>query len=304
MLKCHVKTPITLNISKESINCQMITSIKISINSDLLCFTIFSQSEEEPDDKYLVDYESRDFFDNYYPLVELRYPFQNEFTIFFLHSRYETVVDSSKWFFTTIEMKNGFKSRLIRYQKTIVNHMPKPYKSCHHHKNISYHSKADCMFKCKAQNYIKIFGQWPEDYFTNEINSTLLMGQKLNKSMNLYLKTKCEKICDQNIDCFNEYFSLSEKNGESNSQWQRIVIFAPATANTIIRESAKIQVEEFLCFIASIVSLWFGFSIFMLSNACIFVANYMNIILFKYKTKISNLRVKSLSIQMRVNSRR
>jgi hypothetical protein len=50
-----------------------------------------------------------------------------------------------------------------------------------------------------------------------------------------------------------------------NDNNSTILIYPPNLPSLIFTHSPKIQIEEFICFIASTVGFWFGFSFIILS---------------------------------------
>jgi hypothetical protein len=55
----------------------------------------------------------------------------------------------------------------------------------------------------------------------------------------------------------------------------------------LIKHSPKIQIKEFLYFIASIIGLWFGFSIFMFTDIILHVMNFFIRKVNNYKINVS-----------------
>jgi hypothetical protein len=130
---------------------------------------------------------------------------------------------------------------------------------------------------------------------------------KKNESFDLAVGKKCKNSCGLNTDCYKEYFTfkaieLINEYGVNSA----VFIYPPHLPSLIFTHSPKIQVEEFICFIASTVSLWFGFSVMMLSNVCSLVSKIFIKIVNKYKTNISvnnNYWIKRLEMIENIDSR-
>jgi hypothetical protein len=130
---------------------------------------------------------------------------------------------------------------------------------------------------------------------------------KKNESLDLALGKKCRNSCGLNTDCYKEYFTFKANEviieyGMNSS----ILIYPPYLPSLIVTHSPKIQVEEFICFIASTVGLWFGFSVMMLSNVCSLVSKMFIKIVNKYKTNISvnnNYWIKRLEMIENIDSK-
>jgi len=104
------------------------------------------------------------------------------------------------------------------------------------------------------------------------------------------LSKGCNLVCASYQDCFKQYFHLEEsklkKKGDKKSNL-KVLIDPPTLPNTLITHSPKIHVEEFLCYIASIISVWFGFSLIMLTDVCLLIIKNANNFFYKYKTQIT-----------------
>ncbi len=108
-------------------------------------------------------------------------------------------------------------------------------------------------------------------FFTNNRDSEFLMNRYNYYLMDFELSNKCKKFCSESKNCLSEIFELSETKREEEKCGFRVTI-SPATNPSLkFKHSPKIQIEEFLYYIASIISLWFEFSILILSDVCLFV---------------------------------
>jgi hypothetical protein len=194
---------IAFNVSNDTkrLKCEEISPIKISINSNKFCFTLFSQLNEESDERYLIDYDMKTRAFSHI-LMEFSIPLEEEISLIYIHSRIESVTEEPKPYPTIINVENGVMSA-IRFRKTRAELMPKPYKtSCFDYKNIGYNSRSDCIFKCKVDNYVRNLSRWPKKYYTDDRESELLMAESGYESMDSKLSDKCREFCGENNDCF------------------------------------------------------------------------------------------------------
>jgi hypothetical protein len=74
---------------------------------------------------------------------------------------------------------------------------------------------------------------------------------------------KCEKQNCRHEDCFNRYFSLSRITGMDYPRdlaTEFSIVFSGEPDIVFINQSQQ-KFIEFLCYIAGIISMWFGFSV-------------------------------------------
>jgi len=115
-------------------------------------------------------------------------------------------------------------------------------------------------------------------------------------TLDLELSKTCDKFCGYFKDCYKEYFHLDERRiKEDYLENYYICLICPTSSNTIIRHLPKIYLEEFLCFMASILSLWFGFSVIMLTDVCLLFIKNMNNLIFKLK---ANFIIVKLNVRL------
>jgi hypothetical protein len=108
-----------------------------------------------------------------------------------------------------------------------------------------------------------------------------------NRSLDLIVEKECIKFCGLNDDCFKQYFTFySDEEVYDVGDNFVILVYPPDLPTLIFTHLPKMQTEEFICFIASIFSLWFGFSIIMLSDVCSAVSANLVKIYNDYRTKI------------------
>jgi hypothetical protein len=167
--------------------------------------------------------------------------------------------------------------------------MPKPYKNyCVDYTKFGFSSRTDCIIKCRLKYFRDHYERWPGVYLTENLTNDYMFDAMevllANESLDFVLGKSCTKKCGSNTDCLKETFYLKKSEEIDLDFNSTVFIFPPNLPSLKFENSPKIQVEEFICFIASIVSLWFGFSIIMLSDVCSLIFTIFVKIVNNYKT--------------------
>jgi hypothetical protein len=201
-----------------------------------------------------------------------------------IHSRKQNIQNFLGENFLTI-FPNKLDSTFIDYMKTTVQLMPEPYTtSCVDYRKLGHLSSSDCIWDCIADFYINEHNVWPGSHRTEDSKSDLLMIEDFNLTIYSVFSERCKKLCGNNPECYKEYFYFEADRiylGEGFEIWINI----PSSADFLIKHSPEMQFEEFFCYIMSIVGLWFGFSIIMLTDICLTIFKFTVKIVNKYKAK-------------------
>jgi hypothetical protein len=276
--------------------CKNLSPIKISISFDKYCFTLFSQLREESDDRFLIDFDisTRLGFVN---LISFDYNFENLDFVYYLHSRTESIIDEFRPYPVYVESR-PFGMSLVYFHKTRVELLPKPFAtSCFDYKTIGYHSRYDCIFKCKADIIIRNYSHWSGYSFTDKQEIDLFFKFNNIYEIDKKLSENCRKFCGESNDCLTDVFESYQLNVPiaKSAEVFEIRVSPSTKPNLLLKHFPKIQMQEYICYIASIISLWFGFSITMLSDFCLFgieeinkISNYFNNTVFISKNKTIN----------------
>jgi hypothetical protein len=286
---CSLLNPNSAKFKNKFMSCLNYSRVKSTINLNQYCFTLFFQSKGEPDSKFSINYDQlfsggrRDevliylLFSDFIKLISL-----------YMHSRntalrYEVETKNLKLYHSSVE------TIYIKYRKTIVQLMPKPYStSCVDYTKVGYSSRSDCIFKCKTDIYMNELNSWPGSYFTEDSESNFLMTEENNQTINSMLGEKCDKICGLEIDCLREYFTFEDQATPALlNKHLEIIVTPPSHPTLLITHSAKIEFEEFLCYVTSIIGLWFGFSVIMLFDVFKIIIKFTTKFVNDYKAKIS-----------------
>ena len=139
-----------------------------------------------------------------------------------------------------------------------------PYPTnCLDYSQTQWLSRTDCIRKCKINESLAKCGllYHQMDVYKNEPNVRFAVTDDQIKCINdLKLKDKCFKICPK-YDCFKQQFVQKVISKVIEKENQSILSLAFSTVPQISHyHKPKLETIEFLCYLASIVSLWFGFS--------------------------------------------
>ena len=188
--------------------------------------------------------------------------------------------------------------------KTSVKSLPKPYETnCLNFRlRHRYVSKLECIDECKIGYWRSVRGQgfWPGNYLAGETLDVYPEFVPENITFDRLSGDHCKTVCPEKSDCYSEYYGFKLFNQPWLGGITTITIMAPELPDIVQTHSPKILFEEFVSYVASYVSLWFGFSFVMLSNAIhlcfeffvqkfkIFYSKNNNIFIVKSKINVFN----------------
>ena len=276
---CQAKT------DKNYTDCDQIKNITDDFDGQFYCFTLFRQDEEQ--DQIFSVKKSRNNLKTFVSIIMNKMNLGNENIrdqIFLtMHSRREIIKQVyGKGSFILYPDYSDYT--LIDYQKTVVKYLFKQKTNpC-----FVGQTGEDCNHQCQIDEFIKITGKYPIRYLFNSYRNSKLTSSTRQEFIEFNGTDNCSKKCAKYTDCFKEHFiceSSPSKLGASNWKDFGIFINFPTHPTTIYEISLKMSFEEYLCLIASIVSLWFGFSILMFTQFCQILFNK---IINKYKIVINN----------------
>ena len=167
-------------------------------------------------------------------------------------------------------------------------------------------SRKDCLRNCKLESSIKKCGVIPHyiEVYRGEASKNFAMNDHDKTCLaSLELGTTCLRKCPH-VDCVKTYYKtsigskVSLKNDSEVTDQESIVVefVLPTEPETTFIHRPRIETVEFICYLASTVSLWFGVS--MLStlswfDALLIKAKNINLI----KTTNNNIRTKKVIIK-------
>jgi hypothetical protein len=158
--KCYAMKTIAFNQSDDYLNCDQIKAIQTTIGYYWKCFRFFSQSSNESNDKYLINHDVSTR-ENWKPIIYFHMRIDSQAMALFMHPRNEILRDFFGDNKLTIYFEN-YGLTLIKYYKTIIKLMPKPYRTdCVDYKLMGYQSKIGCVKECLKKYYIEKYGGLP-----------------------------------------------------------------------------------------------------------------------------------------------
>lgn len=149
------------------------------------------------------------------------------------------------------------------YTYTTIN-LPAPYfTDCMNYFEIGFPSKQRCISQCITKGTIEAFNKVP---FTESIYEPIAlhhihMTDTSNRTFNLILNSlemKFKSSC-RNWDCLSKKYinSLSAEYNDVN----RLLVKATREPSLVVQFQAKLKIAEFIIYLLSTFSTWFGFSV-------------------------------------------
>lgn len=187
----------------------------------------------------------------------------------------------------------------LTYSKIASNLLPPPYPTnCRNYSHDNYESRRDCIDHCIVQVYRKACGVWHQDVrapisenvtfsswelLTNRTlhrNCDKVAGNNFQMGKGKSIMRHCEQRCHQD-DCISEYYTpiikesyftpntpvMRKRLGEEEYNYfaNLIELRMPDAPDIICTHHPKLETVEFLCYIGSIFSMWYGISILSLA---------------------------------------
>ena len=159
-------------------------------------------------------------------------------------------------------------------------------------------SRKDCLRNCKLERSIKKCGVIPHyiEVYRGEASKNFAMNDQDRTCLaSLDLGTTCLRKCPH-VDCVKTYYKTSTSSAislQNNSevidkQIIQVEFVLPIEPETTFIHRPRIETVEFICYLASTVSLWFGVSMFStlsLFDALFIKAKNFNFIETTYKIR-------------------
>ena len=273
------------------IKCEDLSPIRHSIDYIFSCFTFLSDAYEEPkpEDNFTAD-NNVIFQDHLVELINITVMQSIPKIDVIIHSRKEKIINKYKK--TKISLYNNtINYRFILYKKSIVHSMTSPYETnCVDYQKMKHYSRYDCIGKCRIDLLVNEHKTWPGAYLTDNSSDTKNMTElfKLllsNVTIDNEVGLKCKQKCGTNSECFAEYYDYEVIHFDYYWPKFQFFVYSPKTPDLIYRHSPKMEFEEFVCFVGSLVGLWFGFSMIMISDVLLVGVKYLQDV---YRIKFTN----------------
>lgn len=264
-------------------DCQSLTNYSITLSDFVVCYTLFSEINNEHGHIDSIDNAKNDIN------ITIKNKSYVDVISIILHSNKLLNYHYNIRMSDLITLNTSELSTII-YRKTIFKQMNKRSND----RCFEYQSKDECISKCNLDFILNYSKEFPARYFGFDRRSELKFETSLPSKFNG--SKECENFCRNKTECYREYYNYNIERDNwrdfSNSDIYRISIRRRNEPDTIYESYQKMYFEEYLCLCSSIISLWFGFSIIMLTNI---ISNFSQKIINKFKFNsniIINLRPK------------
>ena len=227
---------------------------------------MFHQLKNESDESFLIEntFEFKDLTREVLIfLIELNVSKVN----FAMHQRKELVGEFNNLNYVQFTNENLM---YVDYRRFISHSMPTPYETqCVDYNKQGYFSKMDCINQCKIKFWKTNFpNQWPANYLNYDTNSNDSLIDIYSNHLeymqdDIEMGTKCKQQCGVYSECYSEIYELSIHPFYWDIDNFPFPIFPPRLPDLIYTHSASIETVEFLSFVFSIISLYFGFTVIM-----------------------------------------
>ncbi|KAI1294587.1 hypothetical protein HDE_05710 [Halotydeus destructor] len=151
---------------------------------------------------------------------------------------------------------------LLNFKKLKVERLPAPYSSkCRNYRQDGYLSAGHCVDECVVRRTMQKFQKWPlKVAAAGQLNITM---SKADSRMDL---THCSRRCkaaDCHVDSYmtdSTFFSIPENT------YTRVEIKVSPEFDIELTESAKFELIELICYLAGLLTFWFGGSVLTISS--------------------------------------
>lgn len=263
------------NESKHNyIDCGVVSPINESINSYYKCFALFSQLIGESDRKFTIDYSIRTFTDSIFEMVRIAVPKHFSSALIYMHPRDEPVLRYGETNNIYVDFVD-FTAPYIVYKKTVVKSLPRPFRTdCFDYKSKGLGSRYVCISICRRNLIVERMNLWPVFYYATNLSSDLKLMDvlgNLNHTLDNEIGHICEAKCGNKLECRQEIYEMKKDRWQSDVDdrllpWTAINIMPPVVPDQMVRYVQKMSLIETICFVGSLISLYFGVSVLMLSD--------------------------------------
>ncbi|KAF7492294.1 hypothetical protein SSS_08620 [Sarcoptes scabiei] len=282
---CLIMKPIDFEnvVDDDYVQCDQVSPIYQYITYSKKCFSIGLRLNNESVNRFRIDHDTN-LRDNGFPLIQIRLNQRYlHDSVLFIHSRTTPFLGFMGGQTNGIHLNNTkYSSYTLSYVKTTTQLLPPPFKTlCRRYETIGYKTLSHCIVSCKANYFVKEFNGWHPDIPANDDYNLNVYYSKIelkeNKTLDKFMAERCLNSCSNRQDCHSEYYSMSvigqferrQSTQAKNENLHGIYIYLPSGLNTRYEHSPRLHLIEFICYFASVFSLWFGLSIIAISKALI-----------------------------------
>ena len=222
------------------------------------------------------------------------------------HSRKELILRYSETNSIEVLFQEGF-TPYVMYRKIKTLSLPAPYETnCFDYRLKGHNSKEECISRCRLKHLSLILSKWPGNYLSYNLSSNLFItniydnfqAYNYNHSVDNEIGNRCRVECGKYIDCYQENFELRLDRYHYFTDQLYLLIQPPSLPDQIITHLPEMKFEEYICFVGSLISLWFGFSVVMLSDICFLLTKNL-VVYFKNRFLVNQLLQQNITINVR-----
>ncbi|KAI1283035.1 hypothetical protein HDE_12726 [Halotydeus destructor] len=148
----------------------------------------------------------------------------------------------------------------IQFKATTVHRLTKPYPGrCHDYRQDGYLSASDCMETCTARTIVNSTNRWPRSVAATS-SLDLELSPRGSLTAQQQANVDCETVCSLR-DCRKRTYEIVKTTSKGSADYVSVSVKPASDCDMQFDEIPLLQLIEMLCYIASILSFWFGSSI-------------------------------------------
>ncbi|KAI1306801.1 Aldehyde dehydrogenase, mitochondrial [Halotydeus destructor] len=148
----------------------------------------------------------------------------------------------------------------IQFKATTVHRLTRPYPGrCHDYRQDGYLSASDCMETCTARTIVNSTNRWPRSVAATS-SLDLELSPRGSSTAQQQANVDCETVCSLR-DCRKRTYEIVKTTSKGSADYVSVSVKPASDCDMQFDEIPLLQLIEMLCYIASILSFWFGSSI-------------------------------------------
>ena len=189
----------------------------------------------------------------------------------YMHNPYDMPA-SIEWNAIPLAMNNLYQ---VTWSLNSFSLLEAPYRTnCRNYRKSSEHlSRRDCIRKCKLNTSVDKCGVILEGIDIRKGEPSVLFGSADDKQCveKIDFETICRKECSH-YDCLIDYYQPAQVNYYPFSKTY-LVLVSPTKPETKFYHEPKLEPVEFMCYLGSTLSTWFGLSVYSFYYLCKMLRN-------------------------------
>ena len=180
----------------------------------------------------------------------------------FIHS-YDEHISSYEW--NTLNLKS-YQIYTLTYSVRTFQLLPSPYRTncVDYSQSFGVKTRKHCIRKCKIRQSLEKCGIISDEIDIYRGEENVVFG-KTDEEWKCSRKEKLDYICWNECaryDCYKQYMEAKIiEIGDTNAWYNKVRLMIPFEPRTTFSHVPSIELIEFLCYLASTLGLWYGFSV-------------------------------------------